>query len=286
MPRIAKNDVSNALAKAAQNIKDAAGPDGIASRSDLTDKLASIESRTERDLTDMFFRFTDHRDHAAGARITAPDVDRSFEYAKEKLLKSYDVNNNGYSASEIAKMSRTGQLAVRLAAELKGVEVPRPSRDTKLAKEITRAAEKASYMSESDSRPEFVSVAFPTSRAITGENVMAAFAPVIASHYDEQDGSIAGYTFEPPTDGMAALAEWSIPEDATDPFYVEMASGWRELKKVFEDNLTEVQMFRIGARDETNPSEMGVDDGSYLYLLIGRTADGKLAGVQFESVET
>ncbi|MBN2361871.1 MAG: hypothetical protein JXR83_20640 [Deltaproteobacteria bacterium] len=118
MPRIAKADVHAALERAAKNISDAKTPDGIVSRNDIKDKLGELDG-TEKKLTDIFYRFIDHRDHVAGARITQKDIDRAVAYAKEKIVDKYDLNRNGLSRDEIAKMSLTGKLAVELARELK-----------------------------------------------------------------------------------------------------------------------------------------------------------------------
>ncbi len=120
MPRLAKADVHAALIQAANHIKDASKPDGIASRADIKKTLGKLEG-TERALVDMFYRFIDHRDAAPGARVTAKDIDKAIDYAKEKLINAYDLNNNGLSASEITEMSRTGQLATKLAREMKAV---------------------------------------------------------------------------------------------------------------------------------------------------------------------
>jgi len=118
MPRIAKTDVHAALERAAKNISDAKTPDGVVSRDNIKDKLGELKG-TEQKLTDIFYRFIDHRDHVAGARITQKDIDKAVDYAKEKMVAKYDLNDNGLSKDEIAKMSLTGKLAVELARELK-----------------------------------------------------------------------------------------------------------------------------------------------------------------------
>ncbi|MEL7532448.1 MAG: nuclease A inhibitor family protein [Bacteroidota bacterium] len=114
MARLAKQKVHAALEKAAQNILDASGDDPIVSRKDIRQKLQELEG-TEQILTSIFYRFMDHRDAKPGARITKKDVDDSLAYAKEKMVDAYDENNNGLSAAEIAEMSLTARLAVRLA---------------------------------------------------------------------------------------------------------------------------------------------------------------------------
>jgi hypothetical protein len=118
MPRIAKADVTAALQRAATNITNAAGADGRTSRAELKEALKGLTG-TEKKLTDVFFKFVDHRDFKKGAQVTASDVTRAVSYAKEKLIAKYDLNNNGLSPAEVKKMSLTGKLSVDLARELK-----------------------------------------------------------------------------------------------------------------------------------------------------------------------
>jgi hypothetical protein len=118
MSRIAKADVNAALQRAATNITSAAGADGRTSRAELKEALKGLTG-TEKKLTDVFFKFVDHRDFKKGAQVTASDVSRAVTYAKEKLIAKYDLNNNGLSPAEVKKMSLTGKLSVDLARELK-----------------------------------------------------------------------------------------------------------------------------------------------------------------------
>ena len=119
---------------------------------------------------------------------------------------------------------------------------------------------------------------------------MEVFHDHLASAYDEQDGDLSKYTFELQSPAESAeflkgLAE-EDPNSPADDYYNEMARGFGRIKKVFDDNLTDIRVVRVGPRDDDNPNEMGVDQGAYQYLVVGRTRDGKLAGVGFESVET
>lgn len=123
MPRIAKADVNRALSLAASTIIDAGGSDGRTSRAELKAKLAELPTE-QRPLVDIFFKFIDHRDFKKGAQVTKSDVDRAVTYAKKTLVAKYDLNGNGLSRDEIAKMSLTGKRAVDLAKALKAAAVP------------------------------------------------------------------------------------------------------------------------------------------------------------------
>lgn len=126
MPRISKNDVNKALEHAGKRIVDAGGADKKVSRADIKKSLGTLEG-TEKKLVDVFFKFIDHRDFKAGAQVTQKDVAKAIAYAKQHMVAKYDLNANGLSKPEIAKMSLTGKLAVELAKALKSAAVdPRP----------------------------------------------------------------------------------------------------------------------------------------------------------------
>ncbi len=118
MARIAKADVNRALEHVAQKLLIAGGADGRVSRADVKKALPELTT-AERKLADIFFKFVDHRDWKKGATVTAKDIDRAVAYAKKSMIAKYDVNTNGLSKDEIAKMSLTGQRAVDLAKALK-----------------------------------------------------------------------------------------------------------------------------------------------------------------------
>ncbi len=121
MSRIAKTDVFASFDRAAAIIRASdTNKDGRFSRAELKVAVSNLQG-TERELVDMFSRFADHRDHRKYAKLTGKDLDRTLAYAKETLVAKYDVNGNGLSKDEIAKMSRTAQLAVQLAQESKAL---------------------------------------------------------------------------------------------------------------------------------------------------------------------
>lgn len=113
-------DVQKVLERAAQHILDAAGSDPVTSRADIEKKLESLDGE-ERALVDMFYRFSDHRDHKPGARITESDISKTLEYAKRKLVERLDKDgDHELSNVEIGRMSRIGKLAVAIAQSAGG----------------------------------------------------------------------------------------------------------------------------------------------------------------------
>ena len=125
MSRIAKADVNAALARAAQIIRSAdLGKDGVISRADIKAKLATMETGTEKALVDIFYRFADHRDAKKYAKLTGKDLEKTLAYAAKELVADYDLNRNGLSKAEIARMSTTAKLAVELAKTMKAEPAP------------------------------------------------------------------------------------------------------------------------------------------------------------------
>lgn len=114
MPNVSRKSIHTVLDQAAKTLIAAGGPDGRASRADVTRKLKELTG-TERALVDTFFRYIDHRDAAPGASITKSDVASALKEAKAKLVNAYDLDGNGLSAAERAKMGKVGQLAAQIA---------------------------------------------------------------------------------------------------------------------------------------------------------------------------
>jgi hypothetical protein len=120
MSRISKTDVNRALDVAAKTLARIGGDDGRISRAEVKAALESDRvPRKQAALVDIFFKFVDNRDFRAGAQVTPGDLKRAVAYAKEHMVAKYDLDNNGLSKDEIAKMSLTGKRAVDLARELK-----------------------------------------------------------------------------------------------------------------------------------------------------------------------
>jgi hypothetical protein len=110
--RVAHSVPEQGMSHISDMLKGAAGKDGIASRADvdaLKDELYKQGRGTESLALGYFFGFIDHRDFKDGARVTGADIDKASDYAREKLLQNKDLNNNGFSASEIEKFSTTAK---------------------------------------------------------------------------------------------------------------------------------------------------------------------------------
>lgn len=114
MPNVTRKSIHQALERAAKTISSAAGSDKRVTQSEIQSKLKELTG-DERVLVDTFYRFIDHRDAAAGANVSATALKRAVDYAKSRLVDAYDVNTDGLSTAERAKMSKIGQLAATIA---------------------------------------------------------------------------------------------------------------------------------------------------------------------------
>ncbi|MCB9638394.1 MAG: hypothetical protein H6727_05720 [Myxococcales bacterium] len=256
MTRVAKSDVHAALARVAQQIVDAGGADGRVSRADMQAKLEGLQG-TERALADMFFRFIDHRDHVSGSSVTERDVKAALEYAKEKMIDKYDLNNNGLSKSEISQMSRTGKLAVQLAQELKAVK-DTPLSGEAMAKKFETMASGLYHISESDSAYSAFHLAKPAEGTSTLDAIRASLnLPADVELYEDHAGTYFDYNI------------YESGLDAGD------AAKFQALRSAMEAGLTNLTVVEMGEQ---------VVEGKM--FLVGTAPDGSIVGLSADRVWT
>lgn len=142
-----------------------------------------------------------------------------------------------------------------------------------LAGAFAEAAVNAFYMSEADYDPVFVrQTPADASAAITPEAVRELFSAEILELMESPDWS--ELTIEGDSDDLLDnLAEY---EEDDDDFIVDSAKAWGRIGDLFDAHLTDTGTFLVGpaAADGT----MEEDYGLYIRMVIGRTADGDLAG--------
>jgi len=289
MPRIAKSDVSAALSTVAKALITASGSDGRTSRADLKAAL-KILPREQRPLADIFFRFVDHRDFKAGAQVTAKDINKAVAYAKTHMIAKYDLNSNGLSKTEISRMSLTGKLAVDLARALKSAAKADTfgKLSTKaLEVEVNKYAAKANYMSESDYSPEFVSGELPAGHELTDRNAISSLSAPLSRLFEGSETPFpGGYTAE----AYSAVDAKAFIEDLRtanrdEGENTESVAAFGFITRALQANLTDIKVYKIGPREE-NGSGLATDQGLYAQVIVGRTADGKIAGIIIGDVET
>lgn len=291
MSRIAKAEVNAALQTVANAIIKAAGSDGRTSRAEMKAALKELP-RNQRALADIFFRFIDHRDFKTGAQVTAKDVTRAVAYAKTHMIAKYDLNNNGLSRDEVSKMSLTGKRAVDLARALKGAGATGGDGGrlaaTQLGAAIDKLAPKANYISESDYSPKSFTATLPAGHELNGHNVMTALQPTLERFFEVRSGTLFDdntsrvYSARDAKDFLKGLSE-TTPDDDADQ--LESAKAFGEITKLINANLTDVHVVKIGPKED-GTNRLADDHGLYAKVVVGRTADGKLAGFILGAVET
>jgi len=284
MSRIAKSEVNRALSVAAKTIVQAGGTDGRTSRAELKAKLSSLP-KEQAALVDIFFKFIDNRDFKKGAQVTAKDVDRAVAYAKTHMIAKYDLNANGLSKDEIAKMSLTGKRAVELAKALKATGTPTDGgtlTSTKLVAEFNKVAKDTNYMSESDYSAQPFSVAFPAGHDLTPHNVQTAMKDLLTPFFDGRHDEIAGEVYSS-ADAKSFMARLKSEGDG-EPSEVKSAKAFGTMLTLAKENLKDVKVFNFGPK--AADGSVAGDQGLYARVLVGRASDGKLVGFLVGSVET
>lgn len=292
MPRIAKSDVNAALSLVAKAVIKAGGADGRTSRAEMKAALSTLP-KEQRALADIFFKFVDNRDWKAGAQVTAKDVNKAVSYAKQHMVAKYDLNSNGLSKDEIAKMSLTGKNAVALAKALKasgandGDDAKLDSKG--LAALVKKHANDAWYMSESDYHPEFLSGTMPAGHDINGHNVMTLFKADFQKLFEGSDGSFPGdYAYEQYSakDAKAFIEDLRTDNrDEGDDVISKSASAFGFITRGLEANLTDIKVFKIGPKAERGQG-LATDQGLYAQVIVGKSRDGKTVGIMMGDVET
>lgn len=145
-----------------------------------------------------------------------------------------------------------------------------------LAARFAEAAEGATYASETDSEPTFIS-APKNGRNINKTTIAEIFAEQLANP-DNFYGE-TGYAME--IKGRTAARAWLADEaDATEN-EDETAEAWGRIAALFDEELTGMKLILIGPKDEETGG-MAEDAGTYYYLILGNTADGQIAGFYVE----
>lgn len=239
-------------------------------------------------------------------RTGAPALfaDNALNFLAAKGQKSVDVEKliaSGYKyayalADKVAgKDGRVSQAdAKKLPADLQAdfahlrgldaMETPKASA-AKVASSMESAMKGITYMSESDYPFTAISAANPGKKPVSGELVFSQFKGPIEELFkdDVNEVKYKDMAFEA-TDGKAFLAERTKADDPSDPDQVKQAKAYQNLLKFVDANLTDVRVVKVGPKDEDG--SLASDQGLYGLLLVGRTSDGKLAGLITGSVET
>ncbi len=234
-------------------------------------------------------------------------ADNALNFLAAKGQKSVDVEKliaSGYSyayalAHKVAgKDGRVSQAdAKKLPADLKAdfahlrgldaMETPKAAAAAKVASSMASAMKDVYYMSESDYPFTAISAANPEKKPLSGALVFSQFKGAIEELFkdDVNEVKYQDMAFEvDAADGMDFIAERTRAEDPSDPDLVEEAKAYQNLLKIVKAELTDVQVVKVGPKDEDG--SLASDQGLYGLLIVGRARDGSLAGLITGSVET
>jgi uncharacterized protein YegP (UPF0339 family) len=151
--------------------------------------------------------------------------------------------------------------------------------DAELEAEVNRAADGLTYTSESDYPFTFVRAEAPDGE-ITEAMVREQFADLVDADDDADKPMAELFAME------STWEEWKADEvncwDTEDPIGLEQCTKTRTLEGVLDANLTDVKVFYFGG-----DGEPGMVDGiGVSVFVVGRTAEGNLAGVKTLAIWT
>jgi hypothetical protein len=152
---------------------------------------------------------------------------------------------------------------------------------SEFGKAVQEAAKNLVYCSEGDYPVLYVEHANLGNKPVSCELVHKLFGEEISKYYREDGG---------PT--TASQLAWSIDSSAqTKKDLAEFAAdegddgkAWGAIASLFDKNLTDLHHVRFGQKGSDGHLE--TDAGLYVDFIVGKTHDGKLAGVTYGAVET
>lgn len=96
------------------------------------------------------------------------------------------------------------------------------------------------------------------------------------------DATFEAYTAAESKSFVNGLSETSVDDD---DFIRDSAKAFGSITDLLKANLTDIKVFKIGPKDDRT-GKLATDQGLYARVVIGRTADGKVAGIILGDVET
>ena len=157
--------------------------------------------------------------------------------------------------------------------------------------EFGAAAEGAFLLSEADYQPEFLARAFTSEvpRAVDGETILALLGDDVAAFYAEEHGGLVPADMAWQLLDEAETAEFAANlisyQDDDDEIIIAAGEAWERLFDLSELYLEGARAIKIGTMDPST-NELSEDDGLYVWLVVGVTDDGYLAGFLVGTVET
>jgi hypothetical protein len=267
MGNVATSEVRAAVDRAAAQLLDAAGADGIVSRKDIRTKLLSLEGK-ERELVDSLYRFIDRRDDKRSARMTRRDIDDALAYIREELVDRFDLDNNGLSEDEVARMSELGKLAVSLARTLKDVT---GNTDESLARQLKSLTASGIYFDNCFGTEGGVDIQFFQAEAKLSQVSADTFRSTLGLKSGPEEEIVR---FEPAEQALQAIARtyWDDPDLEEDD--KRTAAQARKLVELMKTQLRDTHAVILGRND---PELVGSNHPLY---IVGLDSSGSLLGLK------
>ncbi|MBL9038232.1 MAG: hypothetical protein JNG84_06960 [Archangium sp.] len=229
-----------------------------------------------------------------GTKVKVAGVTKRVNDVLESIT-ARDANKNG--KIDLGKeLTRANTLKTFQAlAELANARAAAPAKLTaaQLGSAMKPLFKDANFSSESDYAPLFVSGALPGGK-ITGAAVVDALKKPLGDFMKEdfditglfKNGNLADGAIEELKDSkkfIAGLEEYHVDED---PNFQPSPEAFKKLNAVMKQGLTDVKVFYFGQKDDVNPNEVDGSPGLCCFLVVGKTSDGKVAGMLLGAVHT
>jgi hypothetical protein len=156
-----------------------------------------------------------------------------------------------------------------------------------LCRDVQRVMQDINIISESDSPVSFV-LSPGKASDLTGAGVMKAFKAHIDKAFTGNGDSTQQLTAKvetaKKTKELLKDAATIDPDFGPDDDYTKASKAFGELRPLLDANLSDVRFVKIGPK--ADDGSLATDHGFYLELYVGKTKDGRLAGVSYSVVET
>lgn len=134
------------------------------------------------------------------------------------------------------------------------------------------------FTSESDYPLVVWQIDSPSTTSVTADNVKTLIGPVYSARAETM--ALADRTVEA-SDMAWMFDRYTVEQDWWEDYNREQAPAWQTLRTVFETQLSDVTVWRIGPANAYSGLAGDID-----VYVIGVTADGDLVGISTVSIET
>ncbi len=279
-------DVSRASEVAQEAVRAAKDTNGD-KKLDLSDLLDALEGKSSTMKAAALAAYNSAK-KAAGGTPKRSEVSKKLDDATQTLVKADADGDLALDKAEIESL--TSATAVRLVEMAAAMSQPKEGKQSVASLKKSLEAVVAGVMITSESESPVWVVSAKAGTEMTVEGVLEGFAKEWAklnyvSAPDEDPIEVTA-EIESKSESKKSLEGMGDTEGEEDPtsYYYVAGTAFQRVKALFDDNLTDVRYVKFGPKAEDG--SMGVDQGEYLSMFVGRTDDGRLVGVAYTLVHT